>query len=113
MDTSVMRELINKSGKMQKEIAADLGLSQPRFNYYVNGSREPDSESQITLMYRQIFYLEELPATGTRHNPQLAFGFPSSEKSLPESHLKPSNALPTTKKFPQRWQHRANILPYK
>ncbi|MEA5135681.1 MAG: XRE family transcriptional regulator [Candidatus Fimivivens sp.] len=49
MDTTVIKDLIDKSGKMQKEIAADLGLSQPRFNYYVNGSREPDNETLIRI----------------------------------------------------------------
>lgn len=42
MDTARLRSLIEESAKTQKEIAADLGLSQQRFNYYVNGQREPD-----------------------------------------------------------------------
>lgn len=42
MDTTRLRSLIDESAKTQKEIAADLGLSQQRFNYYVNGQREPD-----------------------------------------------------------------------
>lgn len=45
MDTTRLRFLIDELEKTQKEIAADLGLSQQRFNYYVNGQREPDTDT--------------------------------------------------------------------
>lgn len=39
-----LKNLIEQTGKTQKDIAADLGISQQRFNFYVNGKREPDNE---------------------------------------------------------------------
>lgn len=37
-----LRELLEESGKTQKEVATALGMSQQRFNFYVNGKREAD-----------------------------------------------------------------------
>lgn len=45
----VLSNLVKLSGKTQKQIAADLSLSQQRFNYYVTGKREPDSETLKAL----------------------------------------------------------------
>ena len=39
---NVLSRLVKESGKTQKQIAAELGLSSQRFNYYVTGRREPD-----------------------------------------------------------------------
>lgn len=49
MLTSILRLLASQSGKTQKDIAAELGLSQQRFNAYVNGTREPDIAILILL----------------------------------------------------------------
>lgn len=46
---SVLRSLVDHSGKTQKEIALTLGLSQQRFNFYVNGTREPDAEVLVSI----------------------------------------------------------------
>lgn len=49
MLTNVLKHLVSQSGKTQKEIASDLGLIQQRFNFYVNGSREPDIATLILI----------------------------------------------------------------
>ncbi len=49
MSGSVLRQLVDKSGKTQKEIAADLGFSQQRFNYYVSGRSEPDASTLLLI----------------------------------------------------------------
>ncbi len=49
MSKSVLRQLVDKSGKTQKEIAADLGFSQQRFNYYVSGRSEPDATTLLQI----------------------------------------------------------------
>lgn len=49
MLTNVLKQLVSFAGKTQKEIAASLGLSQQRFNAYVNGIREPDIATLILL----------------------------------------------------------------
>ena len=45
MNTKVLHGLVTASPKSQREIASDLGMSQQRFNNYVNGQREPDFET--------------------------------------------------------------------
>lgn len=40
-----LKDLILSSGKSQKEISSDLNISQQRFNFYVNGKRQPDLET--------------------------------------------------------------------
>ena len=49
MVCDVLKELVKRSGKTQKEIASDLQLTQQRFNFYVTGKREPDNEMLIIL----------------------------------------------------------------
>ncbi len=49
MLTSTLRFLISQSGKTQKDIATELGLSQQRFNFYVTGRSEPDIAALILL----------------------------------------------------------------
>ena len=49
MDHQRLRYLIEKSKSTQKEIAASLGLSQQRFNYYATGQREPDAATLCSI----------------------------------------------------------------
>ncbi len=44
MDPKNLRMLIDHTGKTQKVIACELGITQQRLNNYVNGLREPDSK---------------------------------------------------------------------
>jgi transcriptional regulator with XRE-family HTH domain len=44
-----LRSLIENSGKSQREIARDLSISQQRFNYYINGKREPDFDTLSSI----------------------------------------------------------------
>lgn len=44
-----LREAINRSGKQQKEIAADCKISAPRLSTYVKGTNEPSLEMLSTL----------------------------------------------------------------
>ena len=45
MDTTNLKLLVSSSNKTQKQIASDLNFSQQRFNFYVNGQREPDASA--------------------------------------------------------------------
>ena len=45
MDTTNLKILVNSSNKTQKQIAHELNFSYQRFNYYVNGQREPDASA--------------------------------------------------------------------
>ena len=45
----ILRDLVVETGKTQKEIASELGLSQQRFNAYVSGKRTPDPEMLCIL----------------------------------------------------------------
>lgn len=45
VNTEILHGLVTASPKSQREIASDLGMSQQRFNNYVNGQREPDFET--------------------------------------------------------------------
>ena len=45
----VLKHLIAQSGRTQKDIAAELGISQQRFNSYVTGIREPDLDLLIKI----------------------------------------------------------------
>lgn len=45
MDTARLKHLLRANGHTQKSIATDLGMSQQRFNLYVNGKREPDHKT--------------------------------------------------------------------
>ena len=45
MDTTNLKLLVSSSNKTQKQIASDLNFSHQRFNYYVNGQREPDASA--------------------------------------------------------------------
>ena len=49
MDTKILRNLVETCPKTQKEIASDLGYSQQRFNFYVNGQREPDVDALCAI----------------------------------------------------------------
>lgn len=50
-----LKELVEKSKKTQKEIAADLGLSTASFNNYVNGRREmPYDVLRAIAMYFNV-----------------------------------------------------------
>lgn len=42
MMKAVLKDLVRQSGFSQKDIAERLHISQQRFNFYVNGQREPD-----------------------------------------------------------------------
>lgn len=44
MDTIILKKLLQQSGKTQKDVAKEIGLSQQRFNFYVTGKRQPDNE---------------------------------------------------------------------
>lgn len=44
-----LQELVSQSGKSQKEIGASLSLSQQRFNHYISGKRQPDTDTLIAL----------------------------------------------------------------
>lgn len=44
VDPKNLRILIDHTGKTQKVIACELGITQQRLNNYVNGLREPDSK---------------------------------------------------------------------
>jgi transcriptional regulator with XRE-family HTH domain len=44
VDPKNLRMLIDHTGKTQKVIACELGITQQRLNNYVNGLREPDSK---------------------------------------------------------------------
>lgn len=41
----ILYSLVSKSGKTQKDIAVELGISRQRFNFYVTGKRAPDLET--------------------------------------------------------------------
>lgn len=61
-----LRELVARSGKMQKEIAEELGMSASRFNGYVNGKRA--MPYKILLKIANYFgvttdYIMETPPT--------------------------------------------------
>lgn len=45
MLSEVLVSLIQASGKSQRQIANDLNLGVQRFNYYVTGKREPDTNT--------------------------------------------------------------------
>lgn len=49
MISEILRELVAQKGMTQKDIAKELNISQQRFNFYVNGSREPDIATMILL----------------------------------------------------------------
>lgn len=44
LDTIILKKLLQQSGKTQKDVAKEIGLSQQRFNFYVTGKRQPDNE---------------------------------------------------------------------
>lgn len=49
MNTTLLKYLVSASGMTQKDIATAIGLSQQRFNFYVTGKREPDTDTLCTL----------------------------------------------------------------
>lgn len=49
MLSNILRLLVSRKEMTQKDIASELGISQQRFNFYVNGSREPDISTLILL----------------------------------------------------------------
>lgn len=49
MDLARLSSLIEKTKQKKKDIAAQIGMSPQRFGNYVNGLREPDSETIILL----------------------------------------------------------------
>lgn len=49
MLSDILRSLVAKKGLTQKAIAQELNISQQRFNFYVNGTREPDIATLILL----------------------------------------------------------------
>lgn len=49
----ILRNLVTQTGKTQKEVAAEIGLSQQRFNYYATSKREPDID---TLKKMSIYF---------------------------------------------------------
>lgn len=49
MLSNILRLLVSRKEMTQKDIASELGISQQRFNFYVNGSREPDIATLILL----------------------------------------------------------------
>ena len=70
MNTKILYELVRASPKNQREIAQDLGMSQQRFNNYVNGQREPDMETASAIadyFHVSLDYLagKEIPASET------------------------------------------------
>lgn len=46
---NLLRELLFRRKLSQKQVAADLGMSPQRFNFYVTGRREPDHTTLLQL----------------------------------------------------------------
>jgi transcriptional regulator with XRE-family HTH domain len=44
-----LQNLIADSGKLQKQVAADLGISASAFNQYVTGKRQPSQDILISI----------------------------------------------------------------
>ena len=77
LDTIILKKLLQQSGKTQKDVAKEIGLSQQRFNFYVTGKRQPDNEmlTKIAAYFRvSVDYLLGLTANPTP---------PSEQKNTP------------------------------
>lgn len=44
-----LKQLVAATGKTQKDVGSELLLSQQRFNYYVQGKREPDYATLVSI----------------------------------------------------------------
>lgn len=102
MNNETLRNLVDKSDKSQKEIAEALGLSQQRFNYYVNGQREPDYDTLIKIAdYFEVSldYLLRQPADiGGKTIYQIALDIPLDIHE-DRYYLTPSEIIDTLKFF--------------